>query len=100
MTAAAPASAAPSPSGHTPAAASVTDAALASIVEVRQPIRPEFRAGSLISLIPAAVIGLLVIFLLAGAAMFLRGMMFGGSPFGGAPPGSRLFVPNPYYRRP
>ncbi len=44
----------------------VTEAALASIVEVRQRIRPELPVEGFVAIIPSIVIGLLVLLLLVG----------------------------------
>lgn len=80
-----------------PPAVRVTDAALASIVEVRQVIKPEFPASAFVALIPSGVIGLLVIALAIGGAVLAREMVFGGmpSPFGGGIPQA---APNPFGR--
>ena len=69
----------------------VTEAALASIVEVRQPIRPELTRGGLVSLIPALVIAALIVMLAVAILAALSSMLFG--PFG------PLAVLNPFARR-
>lgn len=81
-----------------PGTASVTEAALASIVEVRQLIRPEFTRGGLVALIPSLVIALLVVMLAVGAIALVSGLLSGGnnpfapsSPFAPSLPG----FPNP-----
>jgi len=63
----------------------VTETALASIMEARQRIRPEFSPGGIIGLIPSIVIFLLVVGLVVGALFalnFARYFMTRGlSPF-------------------
>ena len=59
---------------------SVTDAALASIVAVRRPIRPEFAPGGLVALIPALVIVAVLVMLVIGLAAAASPELFG--PFG------------------
>jgi hypothetical protein len=69
----------------------MTEAALASIVEVRQPIRPECAPGGLVALMPTIVIALLVLLLVIAALVLISQRMFG--PFG-------LFgLFNPFARR-
>jgi len=65
--------AAPAPSVGAP----VTEAALASIVAVRQPIRPEFPAGGLVSIVPSLVITAMVVMLLVAAVSMVGRMVFG-----------------------
>jgi len=71
----------PKASGPSP----VTEAALASIVEVRQSIRPEFSPGGIVALIPSLVIFLLMIGLIIGAFFALNYaryfMAFGRLPY-------------------
>jgi hypothetical protein len=69
----------------------MTDAALASIVEVRQAIRPEFSPGGLVALMPTIVIAALAVMLAVGAITLIGQMVLGPfSPFA-------LF--NPFARR-
>ena len=64
----------------------VTEAALASIVEVRQPIRPEFTRGGLVVLIPSFIIAFLVIMLAVGALVMVNGLLGGANPFAPSSP--------------
>lgn len=75
----------------------VTEAALASIVEVRQLIRPEFTRGGLVALIPAFVIAFLVIMLAVGALAMVSGLLGGANPFERSSPFAPSFpgFPNP-----
>ena len=96
--------AAPAPSVEAP----VTEAALASIVAVRQRIRPEFPVGGLVAMIPSLVITLLVIILALGAVslvgrIFFPGLYYGTmmSLFAPAPPFPAQFPrPPSYLQRP
>lgn len=64
-----------------PGTSRATEAALASIVEVRQPIRPEFTRGGLVALIPSFVIAFLMIMLAVGAVAMVSGLLGGANPF-------------------
>ena len=83
----------PRPSGTLSAThtSPMTEAALASIVEVRQPIRPEFAPGGLVALIPSLVIAALVVMLVIAGLVLISHEMFG--PF------SPLSLLNPFARR-
>jgi hypothetical protein len=69
-----------------PGTSPVTEAALASIVEVRQPIRPEFTRGGLVALIPSFIIAFLVIMLAVGALVMVNGLLGGANPFAPSSP--------------
>ncbi len=74
----------------------MTDAALASIVEVRQPIRPEFSPGGLVAVIPVMVIAALLVMLAIGGLLFISQQVLG--PFGFAGifnPWAHLFPSTP-----
>jgi len=87
----------------------VTDAALASIVEVRTPIDPAWPGNSLLALIPTLVKLVVVIGIVFGVASLIGNPFFGlinpfassnsFAPYNPAPPQNPFFPGNPYQRR-
>jgi hypothetical protein len=68
--------------GGAPGTSPVTEAALASIVEIRQPIRPEFARGGLVALIPSFLIAFLVVVLAVGVLALVGNLLPGAiNPF-------------------
>jgi len=83
-----------------PGTSPVTEAALASIVEVRQLIRPEFARGGLVALIPSFVIALLVVMLALVAVALMSDLLPGANPFGRSSPFAPANPPFPSFPNP